>query len=134
MEPEFDLGPGATDTCCNCSRLPSLTHRPMPTAPETRYVKSGDVHIACQVLRSGPVDLVLVTGWVSNIECFWDDPACAKFLRALASFARLIVFDKRGTGPPRHAVLAPMALAAASRFIGLSPSPRASGCARWRLG
>ncbi|MEO8546521.1 MAG: adenylate/guanylate cyclase domain-containing protein [Burkholderiaceae bacterium] len=70
----------------------------MTTAPETRYVKSGDVHIAYQVIGSGPVDLVLVPGWVSNIECFWDDPACAKFLRALTSFARLIVFDKRGTG------------------------------------
>ena len=53
----------------------------MSTAPETRYVKSGDVHIAYQVVGSGPVDLVLVPGWVSNIECFWDDPACAKFLR-----------------------------------------------------
>ena len=70
----------------------------MSTAPETRYVKSGDVHIAYQVVGSGPVDLVLVPGWVSNIECYWDDPAHARFLETLASFSRLILFDKRGTG------------------------------------
>ena len=70
----------------------------MPTVPQTRYVKSGEVHIAYQVLGSGPVDLVLVPGWVSNIECFWDDPAFARFLETLASFSRLILFDKRGTG------------------------------------
>ena len=70
----------------------------MPTAPQTRYAKSGDVHIAYQVLGSGPVDLVLVPGWVSNIECYWDDPAWARFLETLASFSRLIIFDKRGTG------------------------------------
>ena len=70
----------------------------MPTAPQTRYAKSGDVHIAYQVLGSGPVDLVLVPGWVSNIECFWDDPAFSRFFNTLASFSRLILFDKRGTG------------------------------------
>ena len=70
----------------------------MPTLPQTRYAKSGDVHIAYQVLGSGPLDLVLVPGWVSNIECFWDDPAFARFLETLASFSRLIIFDKRGTG------------------------------------
>ena len=70
----------------------------MPTVPQTRYAKSGDVHIAYQVLGSGPVDLVLVPGWVSNIECFWADPANARFLETLASFSRLILFDKRGTG------------------------------------
>ena len=70
----------------------------MSTAPETRYVKSGDVHIAYQVVGSGPVDLVLVPGWVSNIECYWDDPAHARFLETLASFSRLILFDTRGTG------------------------------------
>jgi class 3 adenylate cyclase len=70
----------------------------MSTAPETRYVKSGDVNIAYQVVGSGPVDLVLVPGWVSNVECFWEEPRVARFLDALASFARLILFDKRGTG------------------------------------
>ena len=46
----------------------------MITAPETHYVKSGDVSIAYQVVGDGAVDLVLVPGWVSNIECFWEEP------------------------------------------------------------
>ena len=66
--------------------------------PQTRYAKSGDVNIAYQVLGSGPRDLVLVPGWVSNIEVFWDEPGVARFLQRLASFSRLILFDKRGTG------------------------------------
>ena len=74
----------------------------MPVYPETnretRYAKSGDVHIAYQVVGDAPRDLVLVPGWVSNIEVFWEDATVAKFLERLASFSRLIVFDKRGTG------------------------------------
>ena len=66
--------------------------------PDTHYAKSGDVNIAYQVVGDAPRDLVLVPGWVSNIEVFWEEPACARFLRRLASFARLILFDKRGTG------------------------------------
>jgi predicted ATPase/pimeloyl-ACP methyl ester carboxylesterase/class 3 adenylate cyclase len=66
--------------------------------PETRYARSGDVNIAYQVIGDGPLDLVLVPGWVSNIDWFWQEPACARFLRRLASFSRLILFDKRGTG------------------------------------
>jgi pimeloyl-ACP methyl ester carboxylesterase len=66
--------------------------------PVTRYAKSGDVNIAYQVIGDGPPDLVLVPGWVSNIEVFWEEPAVARFLMRLASFSRLILFDKRGTG------------------------------------
>jgi pimeloyl-ACP methyl ester carboxylesterase len=66
--------------------------------PETRYARSGDVNIAYQVVGDAPRDLVLVPGWVSNVEVFWEDPTCARFLERLASFARLILFDKRGTG------------------------------------
>jgi len=65
---------------------------------ETRYAKSGDVNIAYQVLGKGPPDLVLVPGWVSNIDVFWEEPTLARFLTRLASFSRLILFDKRGTG------------------------------------
>ena len=65
---------------------------------ETRYAKSGDVHIAYQVIGDGPVDLVLSPGWITHVELAWDDPAQAAFRRRLAAFARLIVFDKRGTG------------------------------------
>ena len=72
--------------------------RRMNTVPETRYVKSGDVHIAYQVIGSGPIDLVMVPGWVSNVECFWEEPSVARFFESLASFSRLIIFDKRGVG------------------------------------
>ncbi len=66
--------------------------------PETRYARSGDVSIAYQVIGDGPTDLVYVPGWISNVELMWDDPTLARFLRRLSSFARLITFDKRGTG------------------------------------
>jgi pimeloyl-ACP methyl ester carboxylesterase len=66
--------------------------------PKTQYARSGDVNIAYQVLGEGPRDLVLVPGWVSNIEVFWEEPALARFLTRLASFTRLVLFDKRGTG------------------------------------
>ena len=69
-----------------------------PTEPKTRYARSGDVHIAYQVVGSGDRDLLLVPGFVSHVEHFWEDPGVARFLRRLASFSRLIFFDKRGTG------------------------------------
>src|SRR5918996_6343201 len=66
--------------------------------PETRYAKSGDANIAYQVVGDGPFDLVYVPGWISNIELMWEEPNHARLLRRLTSFARLILFDKRGTG------------------------------------
>jgi len=66
--------------------------------PETHYARSGDVNIAYQVVGDGPFDLVFVMGWVSHLEFFWKEPSFARFLRRLASFSRLILFDKRGTG------------------------------------
>jgi pimeloyl-ACP methyl ester carboxylesterase len=70
----------------------------MMAIPETRYAKSGDVHIAYQVLGEGPIDLAFVPGFVSNVEATWQQPARAAFFRRLASFSRLVMFDKRGTG------------------------------------
>ncbi len=66
--------------------------------PKTHYARSGDVHIAYQVVGQGPFDLVYVPGWVSHIELAWEEPTMARFLQRLASFSRLIWFDKRGTG------------------------------------
>ena len=66
--------------------------------PETRYAKSGPVSVAYQVVGSGAVDLVLVPGFVSHVEVAWEEPRLARLLTRLASFSRLIVFDKRGTG------------------------------------
>jgi pimeloyl-ACP methyl ester carboxylesterase/DNA-binding winged helix-turn-helix (wHTH) protein len=67
-------------------------------APETRYAQSGEVNIAYQVVGNAPLDLVFVMGWVSHLEYFWAEPSFARFLTRLASFSRLILFDKRGTG------------------------------------
>lgn len=64
----------------------------------TRYAKSGDVHIAYQVFGEGPVDIVLVPGFVSHVENNWDEPGYARWLKRLSSFARVVMFDKRGTG------------------------------------
>ena len=66
--------------------------------PETQYAVSGDVNIAYQVIGDAPLDLVFVMGWVSHMEYFWREPRFARFLNRLASFSRLILFDKRGTG------------------------------------
>ena len=65
---------------------------------ETRYAKSGDVHVAYQVVGDGLIDLLIVPGWVSNVEANWEDPPPAQFYKRLAAFSRLILFDKRGTG------------------------------------
>ena len=70
----------------------------MGLRPETRYAKSGDVHIAYQISGAGPRDLVLASGFVSHLELDWDRPAAAHVFERLGKFARLIRFDKRGTG------------------------------------
>jgi pimeloyl-ACP methyl ester carboxylesterase len=67
-------------------------------SPETRYAKSGDVHIAYQVRGEGPFDLVLVPGFLSHVGFESSIPGFARFLEQLSSFSRLIWFDKRGTG------------------------------------
>ena len=66
--------------------------------PETRYAKSSDVHIAYQVLGKGPLDVVFVQGFISNLEVQWEDPGLAHLLNRLARLGRLILFDKRGSG------------------------------------
>jgi pimeloyl-ACP methyl ester carboxylesterase len=71
---------------------------PIVTPDPVQYARSGDVNIAYQVCGDGPVDLVFVMGWVSHLEYFWKEPSFARFLSRLASFSRLILFDKRGTG------------------------------------
>ena len=67
--------------------------------PQTRYAKTADgVHIAYSVTGDGPIDLLVVMGWTSHLERLWDEPGIARFLNRLASFSRLIMFDKRGVG------------------------------------
>ncbi|HVE72583.1 MAG TPA: alpha/beta fold hydrolase [Thermoanaerobaculia bacterium] len=65
---------------------------------ETRYARSGDVNIAYQVIGDAPLDLVFVMGWISHLDYFWREPSFARFLTRLSTFARVILFDKRGTG------------------------------------
>ena len=66
--------------------------------PDTRYAKSGDVHIAYQAFGNGSINLVMVPGFVSNVENYSDEPDFARFLNRLGSYARVVTFDKRGTG------------------------------------
>jgi class 3 adenylate cyclase/alpha-beta hydrolase superfamily lysophospholipase len=66
--------------------------------PETKFTQSGEISIAYQVVGNGPLDLVIVPGFVSHLEQAWEDPSYSRFLMQLASFSRLILFDKRGTG------------------------------------
>jgi pimeloyl-ACP methyl ester carboxylesterase len=76
-------------------------------SPETKYAKSGDVHIAYQVLGKGPIDLICTSGWVTHLEYTWEHPLSAHFYQRLASFSRLILFDKRGTGLSDRSLGAP---------------------------
>lgn len=77
--------------------IPASTQLPRAKY-DVRYAQNGDVNIAYQVVGDGPVDIVFVMGWVSHLEYFWEEPRFTAFLNRLASFSRLIIFDKRGTG------------------------------------
>lgn len=66
--------------------------------PPIKYTKNGNTSIAYQVVGDGPIDLVLVHGWVSHLELNWEEPSITRFFERLATFSRLILFDKRGTG------------------------------------
>jgi pimeloyl-ACP methyl ester carboxylesterase len=68
------------------------------TLPETRYARNDGLHVAYQLVGDGPVDVVLLTQWFSNIDSQWDVPPLAAFIRRLARFGRVLTFDKRGTG------------------------------------
>jgi class 3 adenylate cyclase len=68
------------------------------SSPPTKYARSGDTSIAYQVVGEGPIDLVAVLGFATHLELQWEMPAFARFFERLGSFARVIIFDKRGTG------------------------------------
>ena len=81
------------------SARPGDLYRVVMEVPGTRYaLAAGGVNVAYQVLGDGPPDLVFVPSAMSHIEMFWEEPAVARYLRRLASFSRLILFDKRGAG------------------------------------
>ena len=66
--------------------------------PPTRYARAGKINIAFQIFGTGPIDLVVVPGWVSHLEHMWREPTYRAYIEHLGRFARLILFDKRGTG------------------------------------
>jgi DNA-binding SARP family transcriptional activator/pimeloyl-ACP methyl ester carboxylesterase len=86
------------DAALDPQRRPGLLRSPPDNLPEVRHARSGEVRIAYQVLGAGPVDLVLVHGWICTFQPGWENPRIARFYRRLASIGRLILFDKRGTG------------------------------------
>jgi pimeloyl-ACP methyl ester carboxylesterase len=77
--------------------VPSIL-RDVPSVPEIRYAKSDGVHIAYQVIGSGPIDLIYTPGIWSNLDVMWEWPEWSKFLTRFSAFARLILFDMRGVG------------------------------------
>jgi pimeloyl-ACP methyl ester carboxylesterase len=66
--------------------------------PEVRFTRSGNVDLAHQVLGDGPLDILVMIGWVSHLEVLWELPECRRFLERLAGMGRVALFDKRGTG------------------------------------
>jgi class 3 adenylate cyclase len=68
------------------------------SSPPTHYARSGDASIAYQVLGDGPCDLMVINGPASHLELMWEEPGTARTFRRMAKFARLIMFDRRGTG------------------------------------
>jgi pimeloyl-ACP methyl ester carboxylesterase len=74
------------------------TPRVKPKIPSTRYVRAGDVTVAYQVCGDGPIDVVYVPGWITHLEYGWEQPRVAQLRQGIASFSRLLLFDKRGTG------------------------------------
>lgn len=70
----------------------------MRRRPETRYARTPFGHIALQVFGEGPTDVLFLTSWLSNVDVMWDDPRTAAYFDRLGRFARVVMFDKRGTG------------------------------------
>jgi pimeloyl-ACP methyl ester carboxylesterase len=68
------------------------------TTTQVKYAKNGSVHIAYRTVGEGPIDLVVVPGWVTHLDAHWEHPLVSRFAERLAGFSRLILFDKRGTG------------------------------------
>ena len=67
-------------------------------APQTRYARCGELSIAYKVIGDGPRDIIIVPGWVSHVELLWTDPGFHRFMQDLTDFARVFIYDKRGTG------------------------------------
>ncbi|TQV82246.1 alpha/beta fold hydrolase [Denitrobaculum tricleocarpae] len=99
LRDELDVEPAAetTQLLIDPSLRPSRS-QVAAVRSQTRYAASGSLHIAYQVIGDGPLDIVLVPGFVSHVERVWEDARCRKFLTALSGIGRLILFDRRGVG------------------------------------
>jgi pimeloyl-ACP methyl ester carboxylesterase len=102
----------------------------MRTPPETHYAKCGDLSIAYQVVGDAPLDLVVVPGIISHVEFFHELPGYSRFVERLAAFARVITFDKRGTGLSDRIPDAPTY---EDRMDDITAVMRATGCQRTAL-
>jgi len=100
--------------------------------PDTRYALNNELAIAYQVFGQGQTDLVYMPGWISNVEAHWDIPEIATFLRRLASFTRVVVMDRRGTGCSER--LAPRQAATLEEMVDdLDAVMRAAACRKTTL-
>src|SRR5436309_4386802 len=85
--------------CSSVSEKSMIRHAirsQLEMAPETRYARSGDIHIAYQAVGDGPVDLIWVPTWIWHSEHVWEEPSAARMFQRLTNFSRLIMFDRRG--------------------------------------
>src|SRR5947208_16942737 len=76
-------------------------------SPVTRYARHGDIHLAYQVAGDGPLDVLYVPTWLQQMESLWEEPSIAGFFERMTRFARLILFDRRGSGMSDPLVGAP---------------------------
>jgi pimeloyl-ACP methyl ester carboxylesterase len=90
--------PGHRDRPGPAGQPPNGAETPLASRPVTKYAKSGDVHVACQIFGDGPAQLVLAPGFISQIDNYWDEPHFNRWLTVLGRHARVAMFDKRGTG------------------------------------
>src|SRR4029077_4474793 len=97
-KPGIGLEPTTPSLPWKCSTNPAASRGPALAAPTTRYAQSGEASIAYQVVGDAPVNLLMVSGWISHVEQGWEAPASRRFLERLAGFSRLILFDRRGSG------------------------------------
>jgi DNA-binding SARP family transcriptional activator/pimeloyl-ACP methyl ester carboxylesterase len=123
LDDELGIAPSA-ETRAHLDAVPDRTE---PSLPRTRYAERGGIHIAYQVVGSGPYDIVLVPGFVSHVERIWDEPCCRALLDALSRMGRLILFDRRGVGLSDRVGAAPTVAATAEDLLSVID---AAGCQR----
>ena len=116
-----------------------------PSMPRTRYVEANGIHLAFQIVGSGPPDMVLVPGFVSHVERIWEDSRCREWIAAVSRIGRLILFDRRGVGlsdrlgtPPTveataQDILAVMDAAESRRALLIGSSEGGPGCIRFAV-